>query len=211
MFSRILYARVSCSMRGISHSNRAILAITSVTDVDEPSGFRLGSSTSVTEVHEPSGFRLGQLASNVAPVSCLILDTSRQLTEVGCQVSLSRTPANALLCNAVLSSLVAGSRLICAMFQFPSFGRLGSELRGIDSVSLSYVPGAMVRYLTWPSIKILSSLSSRLQTSIESMTGWLGDWWSLILGANEGCEQGNNHSWEYSLIDCVAPRIKIAG
>ena len=131
-----LYARVSCSIRGISHPKRAILAMTSIADVGEA-----------------TRFSDGHLVSNAATVSCLVLDNSRQLTEVGCQVS--RTPANFILCNAVLSSLVAASRLICVMFQFPPFGRLGSELSGIDSVSLSYVPGAMIRYLTWPSIKVL--------------------------------------------------------
>ncbi|KAJ6149803.1 hypothetical protein N7471_001002 [Penicillium samsonianum] len=68
-----------------------------------------------------------------------------------------------------MTSLLDGSRLTYAIFQVSSSGNLGNELRGMESVDRSNVPTLMIKYLTRLPTKILYSLSSLLDTSIESI------------------------------------------
>jgi hypothetical protein len=63
-----------------------------------------------------------------------------------------------------------------------SSGRSGNELRGVESVDRSNVPALMVRYLIRFWTRILYSLSSLFNTSIESILED-GDVWLILARA----------------------------
>jgi len=94
-----LYALVSDSILGISHSNLAILAINPVEDKGMPATANL------------------HVASNVAPVNCWVCSRSKTLIRTLCQMFW--TAASFRKENAVSNSPEAGSRLILATVQSP--------------------------------------------------------------------------------------------